>query len=540
MSGDRGRRVEKELNWIVLYIHKFIGSIISIAIVVIIMLIIEDGSFYSEKIVINESNVIKEDGRETIIKCKIDTEGKVVQPIMNLDIPKSGIVVYIDGEKIHDNNNKDSVYSYGNELVELPEEYAGKELELHIFPKEEGVNTVLPELYIFNEMDYSQIFTKKEFLRVAAALVILTCGIAFALSIVFLKLDDFNETLIKWMSLFCITGSVWTFVSSGALVFANVSFKVMYVIEYMALYVALYSLFSYWVCEIELNSKQKRITDIMKIIFIVYYVVAISLHMLGITTVYSILVLIQSYGIICAVYMCIIGIRVSLRKGISNRKMIVSFIIIILLFLICLHEIIRANMQGFSFKNSMLPYFVLCFAFVSIVRFINRAIKGYVDEYKVESLKKLAYTDVMLGINNRNSCEKYFKSIMKDAENKYYMLMFDINGLKKINDTMGHQAGDSLIKGFSKLLVKAFDNNNNFIGRMGGDEFIVIMQGDDDYISNGLIRLDEYVKKENLQGNNGFSMSYSYGKASCDRSKDENVWKKYSEADEKMYDMKRE
>ena len=46
--------------------------------------------------------------------------------------------------------------------------------------------------------------------------------------------------------------------------------------------------------------------------------------------------------------------------------------------------------------------------------------------------------------------------------------MFDLNNLKKINDAMGHQAGDDMIKGFAHLLRKATPPSD-FVGRYGGD-----------------------------------------------------------------------
>ena len=53
-------------------------------------------------------------------------------------------------------------------------------------------------------------------------------------------------------------------------------------------------------------------------------------------------------------------------------------------------------------------------------------------------------------------------------------IMFDLNNLKKVNDAMGHQTGDNMIRSFAQLLRKAVPPTE-FVGRYGGDEFIVIM-----------------------------------------------------------------
>ena len=182
---------------------------------------------------------------------------------------------------------------------------------------------------------------------------------------------------------------------------------------------------------------------------------------------------------------------------------------------------------------------MLGFAIVSIVRFINRALGGYLHEYQVDSLEQMAYIDVMTGIGNRNSCEKYFANIMEDNKSCYQLVMFDINGLKKVNDTIGHLEGDNLIKAFSALLKKQFESKGSFVGRMGGDEFVLIMNDSTTAVLRAIDSFNTAVENENALGINNFEIKYSYGIAACDRRKNEDVWKKFSEADRKMYSMKR-
>ena len=59
------------------------------------------------------------------------------------------------------------------------------------------------------------------------------------------------------------------------------------------------------------------------------------------------------------------------------------------------------------------------------------------------------------------------------------MIVFDVNGLKNVNDTLGHQAGDRYIQGASRIICDIFKHSPVF--RVGGDEFVVIAQGFDDY-----------------------------------------------------------
>ena len=82
--------------------------------------------------------------------------------------------------------------------------------------------------------------------------------------------------------------------------------------------------------------------------------------------------------------------------------------------------------------------------------------------------------DDMTGVYNKN---KYLYMVKHEYPNikNVGVIFFDVNGLKKINDTLGHEMGDALIKSAAKSLTY-FETEENKIYRMGGDEFIFIME----------------------------------------------------------------
>ena len=57
------------------------------------------------------------------------------------------------------------------------------------------------------------------------------------------------------------------------------------------------------------------------------------------------------------------------------------------------------------------------------------------------------------------------------------LIFLDINGLKKINDIKGHEAGDNLIKTAANILKTVF--KDSYIFRAGGDEFVVVIEGEE-------------------------------------------------------------
>ncbi len=90
-------------------------------------------------------------------------------------------------------------------------------------------------------------------------------------------------------------------------------------------------------------------------------------------------------------------------------------------------------------------------------------------------LKRKAYTDVT-GIRNKHACLEEMTILdCNDNTLNIGFAMFDMNNLKKVNDFYGHEKGDELIQSFASLLKQASEKKF-FLGRFGGDEFIVIIR----------------------------------------------------------------
>ena len=88
-------------------------------------------------------------------------------------------------------------------------------------------------------------------------------------------------------------------------------------------------------------------------------------------------------------------------------------------------------------------------------------------------LEQKAFIDAYTGLPNKNACNELLnkKDIITDPT---ACIMFDLNNLKTVNDTMGHSAGDQLILNFAKLLRSVIPEKD-FVGRYGGDEFIAVI-----------------------------------------------------------------
>ena len=171
-----------------------------------------------------------------------------------------------------------------------------------------------------------------------------------------------------------------------------------------------------------------------------------------------------------------------------------------------------------------------------IIFIINQTIQAIIINKKNTQLEKQAFLDLHTGLPNKSKCEEIFrnKEFITDST---ACIMFDLNNLKKANDTLGHSVGDQLILNFAKLLRNAVPSKN-FVGRYGGDEFIaVIYNSTKDEVTEILNRLDNEISEFNELGK-AFKISYAHGCAFSSDYKYCTLRTLFDKADKYMYDNK--
>ena len=90
--------------------------------------------------------------------------------------------------------------------------------------------------------------------------------------------------------------------------------------------------------------------------------------------------------------------------------------------------------------------------------------------------KRLAEQDELTGLYNRRHFLKTLKQTITQGD-PYTLLFVDLNDFKLVNDTYGHDCGDELLIQIAKRLQEIFRRKTDVVARMGGDEFVILMQG---------------------------------------------------------------
>lgn len=164
--------------------------------------------------------------------------------------------------------------------------------------------------------------------------------------------------------------------------------------------------------------------------------------------------------------------------------------------------------------------------------------KDLLLEEKMQEINLLVTKDQLTMLNNRRSIDQKIEKIQALIDRnigQYLITMIDLNNFKSTNDIYGHSIGDKVLVEFSKIIKKRL-RTTDFIGRFGGDEFIIISQNTSKLKFEKVMNCihETYIKDPLIEKYKG---SFSYGISSTSTNKT-NIKEIIAEADKLMYKNK--
>lgn len=160
-------------------------------------------------------------------------------------------------------------------------------------------------------------------------------------------------------------------------------------------------------------------------------------------------------------------------------------------------------------------------------------------------LRNLSLTDELTGLYNRRGflalAENRLKlALSKKAGNKLLVIYIDLDGLKQINDTFGHDEGSRAIIATAQLLKKSF-RQSDLVARFGGDEFVVLAnQASEENTEMIVGRMQQTFEEYNLSRPHPFELLFSFGVARFDSPESLKIEDLLRKADQEMYINKNE
>jgi diguanylate cyclase (GGDEF)-like protein len=177
----------------------------------------------------------------------------------------------------------------------------------------------------------------------------------------------------------------------------------------------------------------------------------------------------------------------------------------------------------------------------SIDEFILRFDKMMRDRKGEEALLALSLTDELTGLYNRRRffvlTEQCLKVAIR-AKKRSLLLYIDMDDLKLINDHFGHNDGDQALIDLASILKNTF-RESDIIARIGGDEFVVLLESTDENDEMLITRLDENIRDYNAKASQHYKLSVSVGAAQFDPEYPISIDELLSKADALMYAQKR-
>jgi len=151
-----------------------------------------------------------------------------------------------------------------------------------------------------------------------------------------------------------------------------------------------------------------------------------------------------------------------------------------------------------------------------------------------EQIRYLSFNDQLTGIYNRRFLENEMKRLDTERQLSIGIIMADLNGLKLVNDTFGHEVGDKLLKQTAEILRNSC-RSEDIIARWGGDEFVIFLpQTTEENVKAIGQRIDEKCKETYVKD---IPLSLALGFA-IKKSRKKDLAEILKEAEEKMYKHK--
>lgn len=485
-------------------------------------------------------------GDKVSVAIKLPSQ-KIVGAMVEFRVYHSTVDVYLEDEKI---------YSYGTELakkglfigsgthfVYVPDNYMDKILRIDLVITENNAFTTIGEVNFQTQMRIIQNFLKSHFLQLTISIFLLGIGIMLiGLLFIYGKVSRAYRTLL-WMAFISISTAMWITSSTGIIQLFTENFRIIGYIEYLSLdFLLLF--FLVFVYELQYTIKAKIPIGGLVVITSIFILVSLISDIMNVEHISNFL---QAYHML-AVVAFVITIVANFVQWIKNRDSVEGILLkgVVIMLIVLLLDLIRFNGQKYYIEYfsgmtvSILPIGIIVFIASMFAMYMMKMLRNFHEDVEKQTLFYIAYTDALTGISNRAKCERMFEEY--NSNNKEYTIFnFDLNDFKYVNDTYGHSTGDNLLVDFSKIAKKIFETRG-FIGRMGGDEFIGIIDTVNEVeIKNVIDELEQEIERaNNLNDLKEYKLSVSYGYKIRKNSDDISIWDAYKLADKAMYNYKQE
>ena len=514
--------------------------------------IIYDGET-KDDIALSQADIkVADTGDTFILMHKLDDYG-IRSACLLIKSVHASLKVYLDDELIYDYAsdllNEHRIIPMGYVYVPLPDSYPGRMLSVYFTAGQDSAFSGFDTIYIGLRKDLLSMRSDAMRLQFYVGIFLCSLGVTFCALTPYLIFNKSDYKRVFLGALISIVLGVYILASSDIFNYFSSRMIVNTILEYISFYLIPVVLCAYVAGIMPLRRIKIifKIATAIDICIFIYFIIAhfarISFFSTHTLTIHILCGIEAPLALTSAIYLLYTS-----RGKKKNDPDVISFQILLLglsIFIECaLTEIIIFNVLKFTSPQGEANLNLSLLSFGSLI-FVIFLFIGYFEYqiYSIESLNRqqflsgLAYYDPLTGLSNRARCQEEMLIAGNDHRN-YMIISIDLDNLKTINDAYGHDAGDKYLKLFADMLSSSF-RSTDITGRMGGDEFIVILYGQNLVDANSRMK-DLQTKFSRAHfGQAGITYGFSYGIASDMEFPGQDAEKIYTIADIRMYEMKR-
>ena len=460
-----------------------------------------------------------------------------------LPVNLSAIDVYVSNKLVYsygaDLYNKRLMVGSGIHYITLPTNCSGENILIVIRPSENGAFSRLNTIQIIDTNDMYSLYIKQNTGRFFVSVFLFTFGLILVLVGISISVYSKKLSAIVFIGLLSVSIGLWTLTSSKINQVLQPNLELNTLLEYLTLYLAPFAFLLY------LKSIYNALEKFMKIYYIlctsimgIFILVMLILHY---SNVFHISGGLYIFYLVCLPIIPFIILLTIRPSKISNSHKQIFTIGSLIILITSILDMIRHLVQTYVITDSshdigtLLPYGTFFFMVTLIIGYDIQIYKSISVEFEKNTFEKLAYTDALTRLGNRAKADNDIISYEKN-KCEYIIISFDLNGLKQVNDTFGHDLGDKLLITFADILSEVFGHIGT-VYRFGGDEFMVLLSDNHfqelPYCITNMISLEE-KKSKDLP----FNIDTSFGIARSTEIPDNDSFSVYKLADSRMYKMK--
>ncbi len=455
-----------------------------------------------------------EPGKTYVLSTVIDYDGGTdFYPSAIFLVNNYGVQVYYEDTLVFHRTKEDlrlpTVSSLGLLAFSLPLGYncKGNELRLELDPMlSSAADRILPDVQFG---DYATTM-RQLYITSLPNLVLITAILFLCVSLLLIG-SVYKEMREKCLNLACFAAAFSVYRLTETL-FVQHMFKspyLLYLCNHLAL--TLLPIFLINAYKSRFSPPFQTFTRLVKTLCWINLGVQLLFHFTGVMDLRYMIPMTQ----ICCLLACLamaIPMVVERKKPIIRRVTLEVMPLFIANFLDCIAYFIQSNSgrAWFSMGNFISVGFLITLIIV-IYEVRKTSEQAAAESIKSQFFQEMAYRDSLTGVSSRAAFDEEVKKFSAGHRSVHTLLCVaaDLNGLKAINDTYGHQEGDELIRRCAVLLVDCFQSRGQ-IFRIGGDEFIVFLH---DVSESEWPKLKEQfdAQREKSNENQTFPLSVAMG-----------------------------